>query len=124
MPLFLLRIANLVCYTSLQYIGLRKSQRYAKPVLDYKDMNKLFQDKKFPVLRTIVKDLTEDPQKRFTFLEHLKEVQKSRQQRRIHESPYGTNHVETNQNKNFDEWLVTHQVEKNDYFNSLLDKQR
>jgi hypothetical protein len=32
--------------------------------------------------------------------------------------------VESNQNKNFDEWLVTHQVEKNDYFNNLLDKQR
>lgn len=78
MPHLLLRIVSLVSFAYLQYLGLRKSQRYAKPVLDYKDMNKLFKDKKFPVLRTIVKDLTEDPQKRFTFLEHLKEVQKSR----------------------------------------------
>ena len=74
MPHFLLRIVSLVRFAYLHSIGLRKSQRYAKPVLDYKDMSKLFQDKKFPVLRTIVKDLTEDPQKRFTFLEHLKEV--------------------------------------------------
>ena len=69
---------SLVSFASLKPLGLRKSQRYAKPILDYKDMNKLFKDKKFPVLRTIVKDLAEDPEKRFTFLEHLKQVQKSR----------------------------------------------
>ena len=46
---------------SFTFLELRKSQRNAKLILDYNDMNQLFKDKKLPVLRTIVKEIVDDP---------------------------------------------------------------
>jgi hypothetical protein len=40
----------------------------------------------------------------------------------LNKSPFGTNHVEANQSRNFEDYLVTHQVQKKDYFNTLDDR--
>ena len=101
---------------------MKKKQKFKPIVLDYSDMSKIVEDSRMPRLRAIVKDLSNDSYKRSLFLTHLRQVKEHRQQSRLNLSPFGTNHVETNQSRNFQDYLVTHTVEKKEYFNSLDDR--